>query len=134
MSTMMKTSASYIENPHKKKSAPGGAPSSHINDTPPGDKKQELAERLLEHIGDREHPLHRPANPGIDRVLRRLIAERNAKGTDLIINVGCGYFRPSPDDKPAFLEYYAKEKHRIKQLDKKLDKMFDTFISGRYYK
>ena len=86
------------------------------------------------HIGNREHPLKRPKNTSVDRALRGLIQEKNAAGEDIIINNGEGYFRPSPDDKPAFLEYYAKEKHRIKQLDKKLDKMFDTFISGRYYK
>ena len=40
MSTTMKTSASYIENPHKKKSAPGGAPSNHLKCTPPEKKIQ----------------------------------------------------------------------------------------------
>lgn len=104
-----------------------------INGNTPGSKNQWLAEFLLEHIGDRDHPLKRPKDPSVDRVLRGLIAKRNAKGEDLVINLGEGYFRPSPDDKPAFLEYYAKEKHRIKQTEKKLDTMFDTFISGRYY-
>ena len=40
MSTTMKTSASYIENPHKRKSAPGGAPSNHLKCTPPEKKIQ----------------------------------------------------------------------------------------------
>ena len=116
-----------------KKGTPEGAPISQIKDTPPGSKNQWLAEFLIGHIGDREHPLKRPKNPNVDRALRALIAEKNAKGEDLVINLGEGYFRPNPDDKPAFLEYYAKEKHRIKQMEKKLDTMFNTFISGGYY-
>ena len=116
-----------------KKGTPEGAPISQIKDTPPGSKNQWLAEFLIGPIGDREHPLKRPKNPTVDRALRALRAEKNAKGEDLVINLGEGYFRPNPDDKPAFLEYYAKEKHRIKQMEKKLDTMFNTFISGGYY-
>ena len=133
---MTATNMNSTENRHKKSTAlPEETPHNLklINGNTPGSKNQWLAEFLLDNIGDRDHPLKRPKNPSLDRELRGLISERNAAGEDIIINSGDGYFRPSPDDKPAFLEYYAKEKHRIKQLDKKLDKMFDTFISGGYY-
>ena len=40
MSITTATNASYTENPHKKKSAPGGAPINHLKCTPPGEKLQ----------------------------------------------------------------------------------------------
>lgn len=111
-----------------KKSTPEGAPISQIKDTPPGGKNQWLAEFLLSHIGDREHPIKRPKNPSVDRELRGLISERNAAGEDVIINLGGGYFRAGPDDRPAVLEYWMKEKHRAKEIAKKADTMMNTYV------
>ena len=111
-----------------KKGTPGGAPISQIKDTPPGGKNQWLAEFLLSHIGDREHPIKRPKNPSLDRELRGLISERNAAGEDIIVNLGDGYFRAGPDDRPAVFEYWAKEKHRAKEIAKKADTMMNTYI------
>ena len=86
------------------------------------------------HIGDREHPLKRPKNPSLDRVLRGLIAERNAAGEDIIINNGDGYYRAGPDDRPAVFEYWVKETHRAKEIKKKADVMMATYttIYGGY--
>lgn len=111
-----------------KKGTPEGAPISQIKDTPPGGKNQWLAEFLMGHIGDREHPLKRPKNPSLDRVLRGLIAERNAAGEDIIVNLGDGYFRAGPDDRPAVLEYWMKETHRAREIKNKADMMMNTFI------
>lgn len=120
----------------KRSGTPGGAPHHQklINGNTPGSKNQWLAEYLLEHIGDREHPMKRPKNPNVDRVLRGLIAERNAAGTDIIINNGEGYFRAGPDDRPAVYEYWVKETHRAKEIKNKADKMMATFttIYGGY--
>lgn len=99
----------------------------HINVTPPGNKNQWLAEFLIEHIGDREHPLKRPKSPSVDRILRGLISERNAKGEDIIINNGEGYFRPGPDDRSAVFEYWAKETHRAREIKNKADMMMTIF-------
>ena len=129
MSITTATNASYTENPHKKKGAPGGAPNTHINNIPPGDKKQQLAERLLDRISGRDRPLKRPANTGVDRVLRRLISERNANGEDIIINNGEGYFRAGADDRPAVVEYWIKETHRASEIKRKADTMMATYIN-----
>ena len=89
MSTTTATNVNSTESQYKKKSTPGGAPLNLklINDTPPGSKNQWLAEFLLDHIGDRDHPMKRPNNRSVDRVFRGLITERNATGQDTIINV-----------------------------------------------
>lgn len=119
----------------KKKDAPGGAPIPEQDyRTIPGGKSQWLAEFLLNNIGDREHPMKRPKDPSVDRVLRGLISERNAAGEDVIINIGDGYFRAGPDDRPALLEYALKERHRAKEIINKVDAMVDTYLSiyGRY--
>ena len=119
----------------KKKSAPGGTqfPNQDYR-TIPGGKSQWLAEFLLERIGDREHPLKRPKNASVDRVLRGLIAEKNAAGEDIIINNGEGYYRAGPDDRPAVFEYWIKETHRAKEIKNKADTMMATYTSiyGRY--
>ena len=119
----------------KKKSAPGGTPiSNQINRTIPKARNQWLAEILLDMISGRDCPLRRPINASIDRELRGLIAEKNAAGEDVIINLGDGYFRPGEEDREAFLEYYRKEMHRIKEIAKKLNTMLDTYTEqfGRY--
>ena len=81
------------------------------------------------HIGDREHPLKRPKDPSLDRVLRGLISERNAAGEDIIVNNGEGYYRAGPDDRPAVFEYWVKETHRAKEIKQKADTMMATYIA-----
>ena len=100
-----------------------------INGNTPSGKNQWLAEFLLENIGDRDHPIKRPKNPSLDRVLRGLISEKNAAGEDIIINNGEGYFRAGPDDRPAVFEYWVKETHRAKEIKKKADTMMATYIA-----
>lgn len=99
-----------------------------INGNTPGGKNQQLAEFLLNCIGDREHPVKRPRNRSVDRVLRGLISERNAAGLDIVINNGGGYYRAGPDDRPAVLEYWMKETHRAREIKNKADMMMNTFI------
>ena len=105
-----------------------------INSTTPGSKAQWLAEFLIEHIGDREHPMKRPKDPSVDREFRGLIAERNAAGEDIIINNGEGYFRAGPDDRPAVRQYWIKETHRAREIKNKADTMMATYtaIYGGY--
>ena len=81
----------------------------------------------MDHIGDREHPLKRPKNPSLDRVLRGLISEKNAAGEDIIINCGGGYFRPGADDRTAMFEYWVKETHRAAEIKRKADVMMATY-------
>lgn len=128
---MTATNARSTENRHKKSMAlPEEIPHHQklINGNTPGGKNQWLAEFLIEHIGDREHPMKRPKNPSLDRILRGLISERNAAGEDIIINLGDGYFRAGPDDRPAVLEYWMKETHRAREIKNKADMMMNTFI------
>lgn len=99
-----------------------------LNGNTPGSKNQWLAEFLLEHIGDKDHPMKRPKDPSVDRILRGLITERNAAGEDIIVNNGFGYFRAGPDDRPAVLEYWMKETHRAREIKNKADMMMNTFI------
>ena len=105
-----------------------------LNGTPPGGKNQWLAEFLLSHIGDRNHPIKRPKDPSLDRALRGLIAEKNAAGEDVIVNNGEGYFRAGPDDRPAVFEYWIKETHRAREIKNKADTMMATYtaIYGGY--
>lgn len=100
-----------------------------INGNTPGGKNQQLAEFLLGCIGGREHPIKRPRNSSVDRILRGLISERNAAGEDIIINNGEGYYRAGPDDRPAVFEYWIKETHRAKEIKKKADVMMATYIA-----
>ena len=105
-----------------------------FNGNTPGSKNQWLAEFLLSHIGDRDHPIKRPKNPSLDRELRGLISERNAAGEDIIVNLGEGYFRAGPDDRPAVFEYWVKETHRAREIKNKADTMMATYtaIYGGY--
>lgn len=104
------------------------------NGNTPGGKNQQLAEFLLGCIGDRDHPIKRPRNSSVDRILRGLITERNAAGEDIIINSGDGYYRAGPDDRPAVFDYWVKETHRAKEIKKKVDTMMATYtaIYGGY--
>lgn len=118
----------------KRKAHPEARESHQINRTIPKARNQWLAEILLDMIGGRDCPLRRPINPSVDRELRGLIAEKNSAGEDVIINLGEGYFRPGKEDRADMLEYYLKEKHRVKEIEKKLDTMMDTYTAryGRY--
>ena len=68
-------------------------------------------------------------NSTIDRALRELVEKANRNG-DCIINAGDGYFRPNPCsvvDEYYFHEYIAKEKSRVKELEKKISTMETTY-------
>lgn len=68
-------------------------------------------------------------NSTIDRALRELVEKANRNG-DCIINAGDGYFRPIPGnavDEYYFHEYIAKEKSRVKELEKKISTMETTY-------
>lgn len=116
--TNKKSTAFPEEVPHHQK---------QLNGNTPGSKNQWLAEFLLNNIGDRDHPLKRPKNPSLDRVLRGLISERNAAGEDIIVNNGEGYYRAGHDDRPAVREYWIKETHRASEIKKKADIMMATY-------
>lgn len=110
----------------KKKSTPSGAliPGQDYGITP--EEKSE-AEILFDRIGTGSgRALKRPASRRIDRQLRRLISEANKSG-DCIINTGGGYFRPGEDDEAAFQEYAAKERHRAREILRKVRRMEAEF-------
>ena len=114
----------------KKKGAPSGTPiSNQLDRTIPKARNQWLAEILLDMIGGRSQPVRRPLNASIDRELRGRIAEKNAAGEDVIINLGDGYFRPGEEDRTAFYQYILAERSRAKEILKKLDTMMDTYTA-----
>lgn len=121
----------------KKKSAPGGTqiPEQDYSTTP-GSDVQWLAEILLEMIDDMDpvRAMKRPVNPNIDRALRRMIANKNSSGEDVIINVGNGYFKPdvtNEEDRLAYNAYRARELKRAKTIIETIATMDKTFY-GRY--
>lgn len=119
-------------NNNKKKESTAGAAltiQKQFNGNTPGGKNQQLAEFLLGCIGGRAHPVKRPRNSSVDRILRGLISEKNAAGEDIIINNGDGYFRAGPDDRPAVRQYWIKETHRAKEIKNKADTMMATYIA-----
>lgn len=66
-------------------------------------------------------PMQRPSNVCEDRQLRLKIEKANNEG-DCIINVGNGYYRPVPGDavdEKELDEYFAKELHRARAIQKK---------------
>lgn len=111
---------------NKKKSTSGEAPILRQDyGTTPEEKSE--AEILFDKIGTGAvRAVKRPANSRTDRSLRRLIAEANMNG-DCIINGGGGYFRPGEDDEAAFEEYAAKERHRAREVLRKIRRMEETF-------
>lgn len=113
-----------------KKSTPGGAPiSTKDYGTTPEQRTQ--AEVLFDRIGTGvAHAVKRPKDTKVDRQLRRLIADANMSG-DCVINAGCGYFRPGEDDDIAAEEYFAKERHRAREILRKVSRMEEVF-NGRY--
>ena len=110
----------------KKKGTPEGAPVLHKNGSTSLGKNQMLVDILLDLL-DEGHRIRRPKNGSIDRELRELISDKNRFGEDVIINVGNGYFRAGPDDRPALREYLAKERSRAKQILDKADTMEKTW-------
>lgn len=111
---------------NKKKSTPGGAPISEQDyGTTPEAKSH--AELLFNRISTgSEHAVRRPSDARTDRKLRQLIAEANNTG-DCIINDGRGYFRPGEDDEAAAEEYFAKERHRAREVLRKVRRMEEVF-------
>lgn len=82
------------------------------------DMAQAIFDRITSGAGN---AVGRPAvidksNSTIDRALRELVEQANRNG-DCIINAGEGYFH----------EYMAKEKSRLKELDKKIGAMETTY-------
>lgn len=110
----------------KKKSTSGEAPIlTKDYGTTPEEKSQ--AERLFEMIGEGfGHAVSRPKDPAVDRRLRQLVAEANQAG-DCIINMGFGYYRPGDDDCVEFEEYVAKERHRAREILRKVRKMEEAY-------
>ena len=126
MSTMTKTSASSSGSQYKKKSTPSGAPIPKQDyGTTPEEKSQ--AQRLFDLIGEGiGHAVSRPKDPAVDRRLRQLVSEANQAG-DCIINVGFGYYRPGDDDSVEFEEYVAKERHRAREILRKVSRMQQVY-------
>ena len=99
------------------------------------DMAQAIFDRITSGAGN---AVGRPAvidksNSTIDRALRELVEQANRNG-DCIINAGEGYFRPIPGntlDEYYFHEYIVKEKNRVKELDKKISTMENTFEAWR---
>ena len=95
------------------------------------DMAQAIFDRITSGAGN---AVGRPAvvdknNSTIDRALRELVEQASRNG-DCIINAGDGYFRPIPGntvDEYYFHEYIAKEKSRMKELDKKISAMDTTY-------
>ena len=122
MSTTTKMSASSTESPYKKKGMPGGTPVLDQDYGTTSEQKTQ-AEILFGMIGTgADHAVHRPKDAKVDRRLRQLIAEANMTD-DCIINSGGGYFRPGLDDDIAAEEYFAKERHRAREILLKINKM-----------
>lgn len=123
---MTKTKRRNMTNLKNEKGTPFGAPiSTQDNGTTPEEKSE--AEMLFDKIGTgAARAVKRPANSRTDRSLRRLIADANMEG-DCIINDGSGYFRPGEDDEAAFEEYAAKERHRAREVLRKISRMEEAF-------
>lgn len=111
---------------NKKKSTSEEAPIPRQDyGTTPGAKLE--AEMLFNMIGTGAYyAIKRPKNRMTDRALRRMIADANMSG-DCIINDGSGYFRPGEEDELVFEEYAAKERHRAREILKKINRMEQAF-------
>lgn len=84
---------------------------------------REYAEFLFDRIcTGADMALRRPEDKRTDRVLRKMIQDANMNG-DCIINDGSGYFRPGEDDDIAFEEYIAAERHRAREILRKISRM-----------
>ena len=111
---------------NKKKSTSGEAPILRQDyGTTPEEKSQ--AARLFDMIGEGiGRAVSRPKDPAVDRRLRQLVSEANSTG-DCIINMGFGYYRPGDDDCVEFQEYVAKERHRAKEILRKVNRMQQAY-------
>lgn len=88
---------------------------------------KEYAEYLFDRIETgADMALRRPSDQKTDRQLRRLIQDANMNG-DCIINDGSGYFRPGEDDDVAFEDYCAAERHRAREILRKISRMERVF-------
>ncbi len=110
----------------KKKDAPSGTPIPQQDyGTTPEEKSQ--AQKLFDMIGEGVgHAVSRPKDPAVDRRLRQLVSEANSTG-DCIINMGFGYYRPGDDDCVEFEEYVAKERHRAREILRKVSRMQQVY-------
>lgn len=109
-----------------KKSTPSGAPIPKQDYGTTLEEKSE-AERLFDRIGEGVgHAVSRPKDPAVDRRLRQLVSEANSTG-DCIINMGFGYYRPGDDDCVEFEEYVAKERHRAREILRKVNRMQQVY-------
>ena len=110
----------------QKKSTSGEAPIPKQDyGTTPEEKSQ--AQRLFDMIGEGVgYAVSRPKDPAVDRRLRQLVSEANQAG-DCIINSGFGYYRPGDDDCVEFEEYVAKERHRAREILRKMRKMEEVY-------
>lgn len=97
-------------------------------------KNRETAESYFNRIPDgHRNAMKRPANPVIDRRLRKMIEKENCNG-DCIINVGYGIFRPipsDPEDERALKEYLGTELSRARASLFKRRCMKQTFKSWK---
>ena len=109
-----------------KKSTPGGAPISTTDyGTTPAEKSE--AERLFDLIGEgRGRAVSRPKDTRVDRQFRRLIAEANTNG-DCIISGSTGYYRPGDNDSDEAETYFAQERHRAREILRKVSRMEQTY-------
>ena len=123
---MTKTNTSSSGSPYKKKDTPSGAPiSTKDYGTTPEEKSE--AERLFDKIGTgAAFALRRPKDARVDRQLRRLISDANQTG-DCIIAGSTGYYRPGDDDCVEFEEYVAKERHRAREILRKVNRMQQVY-------
>lgn len=99
---------------------------------PLGDDVQLLSEIWFDQIGRYSRPLKRPASSRVDRAFRRRVEEANLRG-DCIINIGEGYFRPSPDNvegRVAYEFYRARELKKARAIVKKIIAMDEAFERG----
>lgn len=94
------------------------------------------AQNLFLRIGHgKSEMIKRPADPVLDRDLRRIINSANKNG-DCIINTGDGYYRPRPwkaEEEKEFKEYTWKELGRGRDILYKRLKMQETFEKWREY-
>ena len=114
----------------KKKGTPGGAPiPKQDHGTTPEEKSE--AEILFDKIGTGAYyAVRRPTNARVDRQLRKMISDANQTG-DCIINDGSGYFRPGEEDDVAAEAYFAKERHRAREILRKVSRM-EQIYDRRY--
>lgn len=113
-------------NSMNKKSTPEGAPISKQDyGITPSEKSE--AQQLFDLIGTGPgRAVTRPKNARIDRQFRKLIAEANTTG-DCIIAGSTGYYRPGDDDSVEAEVYFASERHRAREILRKVRRMEEAY-------